>query len=246
MGTLDYNKDFYSKVSSENKEVLEYRKLQSAKMERCLGLFDEYKCGKVLDIGCFDGFFTGLVGEKTGAELYGVELSETAAAKARKRGIKVEVANIDGTRLPFKSEFFDAVFCSEVIEHIFETENLLKEIKRVLKPDGYLVMTVPNTGAWYNRLFLMFGYLPTHVEASSNTYTGNPFMTEGAGHIRAFTKRALLELLKLTGFKVRKTRGFPLVMTLPNKTTEAMANKIDRIFSRSSSLASGVIVKAFK
>jgi SAM-dependent methyltransferase len=49
----------------------------------------------------------------------------------------------DGKHLPFENETFDSLFCSEVVEHIFDPDEILKELNRVLKPGAKALITVP-------------------------------------------------------------------------------------------------------
>jgi len=50
--------------------------------------------------------------------------------------------------LPFSDSFFDAVTCIAVLEHVFNPPNVLNEIHRVLKPNGFLIMQVPNVACF--------------------------------------------------------------------------------------------------
>lgn len=155
--------------------------------------------------------------------------------------------NIEVKRLDFPAKSFDYVICGDVIEHVFDTGLLLSDIRKVLKPGGYLIATIPNTASWYNRLFLLFGFLPTWVESSSDVYTGNPFMKEACGHIRAFTKRSLLELLRLKGFKIDIVKGSPVHGDGSySRGVETVWNNVDGFFSKFASLSSVIVVKARK
>lgn len=49
----------------------------------------------------------------------------------------------DGKRIPYADEYFDSVLCSQVLEHVFNPEEFLSEIRRVLRPGGKLLLTVP-------------------------------------------------------------------------------------------------------
>ena len=89
--------------------------------------------------------------------------------------------------------------------------------------------------------------MPTWIESSSIVYTGNPFVKEGCGHVRAFTKRSLVELLRLKGFRIEDVKGCPLLSNDKySKSAQAVWNNVDSVFAKSRSLASLVIVKGRK
>ena len=149
------------------------------------------KAGRVLDVGCLDGTIAELL-VKMGNTVSGIDASEPAVKRAMARGIDARLGNVEET-FPFESNFFDAVFAGEIIEHVFDVDAMLKEIKRVLKPGGAFVVTTPNLAAFGRRLLLLAGGNP-HIEIS--------FMGDAAGHIRYFIKHTLIELLKTHGFTV--------------------------------------------
>jgi len=82
----------------------------------------------------------------------------------------------------------------------------LKEMWRVLKPGGIGVITTPNMAAWYNRLFMLFGYGPMNYTPSPEYKNiGYPRFVHKKNiydHPRVFTVRALKELLGLCGFRI--------------------------------------------
>ncbi|VVM06947.1 putative S-adenosylmethionine-dependent methyltransferase/MSMEI_2290 [Methylacidimicrobium cyclopophantes] len=74
-------------------------------------------------------------------------------------GQKVDVADLNRDPLPYESAFFDAVSCTEVIEHLDDYRRLLREIFRVLRPGGIVVLSTPNILNLKSRLrFLWFGF----------------------------------------------------------------------------------------
>ncbi len=75
-------------------------------------------------------------------EVTNVDSSAEAIAFLKKRGIK-RVHHVDGVRLPFPDNHFDAVVALDVLEHIERDESALREWRRVLKPSGSLLITVP-------------------------------------------------------------------------------------------------------
>ena len=92
--------------------------------------------GNVLDIGC---------GEKPYEELFnatsyiGVDIETTKEYHASS---KVDIY-YNGVDLPFESNTFDSIVCFEVLEHVFEPESMVKEMYRVLKPGGKIMLTTP-------------------------------------------------------------------------------------------------------
>ena len=183
----DYNERLYKKKFSKNSE--KYYRSHLKKFRKILEHVD-MDAPKVLEIGCADGLLGRMLIEQRGADVHGIDINGEAVKVAITRGVKARRVNIEGKRLDFPAKTFDFVICGDVIEHVFDTGHLLQDIRRVLKPSGHLIATVPNTASWYNRFFLLFGFLPTWIESASDVYTGNPFMKESCGHIRAFTKKS--------------------------------------------------------
>lgn len=97
---------------------------------------------KVLDVGCNDGAMMKLLADSKGCDMTGVDVSETALALAREKGLNV--INADAQELPFDDHTFDAVILREVLVHIHEPIKALKEIRRVLKKDGVLLGSAPH------------------------------------------------------------------------------------------------------
>jgi len=108
---------------------------------------------KILDIGCGNGalllYLINTVGQRFSLEATGVDISAFDIEIARRQiaffgvpNCRFEVA--DGQQLPFADASFDVVTALEIIEHLADPGNLLKEIRRVLKPGGTAVLTTPN------------------------------------------------------------------------------------------------------
>jgi SAM-dependent methyltransferase len=104
---------------------------------KCLSKYFDKVNGEILDFGC-------------GSKPYKSEfrnVSQYIGVDIENEGHSHINENIDffydGKKLPFESEEFDAVFTSEVLEHVTNIENSLSEIKRVLKPNGQLLLSIP-------------------------------------------------------------------------------------------------------
>jgi len=153
---------------------------------------------KLLDIGCGDGTFGALVNEKY-KEIYGIDISSSALKIAEKRGIKTIKVNLNEENIPVPNKYFDTVICLDVIEHIFDTIHLLKEINRILVDDGILVISTPNI-RYYKHIFtlLFFGRFP-RTSGDLEGYDG--------GHIHYFTYKDICNLLKNMKFEILEKHG---------------------------------------
>ena len=101
--------------------------------------------GRVLDVGCGRGVLLQEF-RRRGWEVQGTELSESAASYARQTlKIPVEIGDLEA--IGFPPNYFDAITLWHVLEHVADPRALLAEIRRILKPDGVLLVAVPNFGS---------------------------------------------------------------------------------------------------
>lgn len=150
---------------------------------------------KVLDIGCDNGTIGSLI-RKKGNEVYGVDLSVDAIKFAKEKEIQVLVADMKSI-FPFLENSFDVVFAGEIIEHIYDTDQFLDEVKRVLRPYGHLVLTTPNLASLGRRVLLLLGKNPIIEVSPVISPVG-----KSVGHIRYFVKESITKLLRSHGFNV--------------------------------------------
>jgi SAM-dependent methyltransferase len=209
---------------------------------------------RLLDVGCGAAEQTLFLGRRLKARsLYGLEISETALAKAREKGIQAYAIDLNRELFPFGDASIDVVFCGELIEHLFDTDHLLDEIRRVLVPGGCCVLTTPNLASWQNRIVLGLGFQPFLSQVSLHHGAGRLPGTkgEGGGHLRMFTLRALRELTELHGFDVVEIRGvgaFDMDITPPPAPRGVgwLLRAVDGVLSRIPDLACGVALCARK
>jgi SAM-dependent methyltransferase len=119
----------------------------------------------VLDLGCRYGALTRAYAG--GNDVVGVDVDRDALAEAASSlGIETVWADVEEP-LPFEPERFDVVVAGELIEHLREPERLVSEARRVLRPAGVLVASVPNFFRLRNRLAMLKGgpldHDPTHL-----------------------------------------------------------------------------------
>ena len=202
---------------------------------------------KILEVGCGDGSFLKLVCTTLDPEIAcGVDISGRSLKIAKDSGVEVIRCDLD-EGLPFKNESFNLVLCFDVIEHLFDPDNLLTEAYRVLSQGGSIVITTPNLASWYNRIGLLLGWQPFWTEVSTKFVLGNPIRKKRvrkeqlmpSGHLRIFTTKALLELLNSYSYSVEIAKGYPYF-------SGKSLGTIDSILSNSHNLASFIMIKAKK
>lgn len=106
---------------------------------------------KILDIGCGSGgFLEGLI--KRGFVGYGIELPSKAAERASKiSGLNLKIGQL--SKADFNEDFFDCVCMWHVIEHLGDPKKTMEIIRRILKPAGYMMLSLPNIDSLQSRLF---------------------------------------------------------------------------------------------
>ena len=147
--------------------------------------------GPLLDVGCGGGLFLRMLAER-GRPVLGLDFSLDAAAIAwRQNRAPVVCATL--TRAPFPDSSCAAVTMFHVLEHLYEPAGYLAAAHRLLKPDGRLVIQVPNAGCWQ---LLLFGERWNGLDVPR--------------HLFDFKQKDIETLLDATGFEVLRVKHFSL------------------------------------
>lgn len=154
----------------------------------------------ILDSGCGDGLFLVAISEICKCRLVGIDLDKKnlrlANGYLKGKSVRLIYGNI--TNLPFPDCYFDKVYCSEVLEHVSNDKKAVSEMKRVLKKNGKLVITVPNK----NYPFI-WDPINKILESLFHTYIKSGFW---AGiwnkHLRLYSIDEISDLLKENKFKI--------------------------------------------
>lgn len=172
----------------------------------------------LLDCGCDDGEWTLQLGARVGAvRLYGIEIVDERRQASLRKGILAELGDLN-EQFPFENGQFEIVHANQVIEHLTDTDNFIKEIWRTLKPGGYAVICTENLGSWHNIFSLVFGWQPfslTNV-CEKRFQIGNPLAIhyevapsnpQSWQHNRVFAYRGLKEIFAVHGFVIERIEG---------------------------------------
>ena len=171
--------------------------------------------GKVLDVGCGNGLMSMAIGQK-GYQILGVDISEKALQKAKRNNTlsRVNFKAISADDLVADGNTYDAVICSEVLEHLDDPNSLLRTLYQLLSVRGVLIITVPN-GCGPRELLITKpmqhlqrngGFLLTAAEAFKKKlgYTGTTEQSDADDltHVQFFTKKSLSKMLEAQNFRM--------------------------------------------
>ena len=165
----------------------------------------------VLDIGAGHG--TDLfIAKKINPDckMHALEYYQPNIKSLEEQGVQVNSIDLEKEKFPYENNYFDIVIANQILEHTKELFWIFHEISRVLKEGGKLIIGVPNLASMHNRLLLLFGHHPSPIKTAT-------------AHIRGFTKRDLLQFLKLCwpeGYNMIKWGGsnfypFPPLIAKP-------------------------------
>ena len=160
------------------------------------------KDNKILDVGCAGGYSTLKISQVVPeAKLTGIDIDGEFIYFARERypGFRFLVA--DAERLPFRSRSFDAVVCTEVIEHLAAPEKMIEEVWRVLKPKGKFILEVDTESFLFRTIWFFWIRIGP----------GKPWR---GSHLTQFSISDLEKLLLGNGFRIKKKRIFNLGMAV--------------------------------
>lgn len=155
--TKDEIRRFFDDMSIGRNETIRKNPIicyeQETRAQTVLDLLAVKPGERILDVGCGNARDMSRILE-SGGQVVGVDISEGMVEAARqelecvgKSGMTLQVGDV--TCLDFPDAYFDKVLCSEVIEHIPDASQALREIYRVLRPGGSLVLSTPNKASWY-------------------------------------------------------------------------------------------------
>jgi ubiquinone/menaquinone biosynthesis C-methylase UbiE len=195
-----------------------------------LQLVEPYPYALLLDCGCREGDNTIRLSQRIGNQKnFGLDVIPSALLQASKKGIVCVQSNLNKS-IPLQTETFDLIVGTDVIEHLINPTVFVKEMFRVLKPNGYMILDTPNLASWHNIFALLLGVQPfsgpniTTMEdsdiglvkqmhrATHGLQEDGEFYEHGeqelTRHIIVIAYNSLTKLLKDAGFQIEKSYGF--------------------------------------
>lgn len=146
---------------------------------------------KVLDVGCASGYL-GKELARRGCRVVGIEIDPEAARSAAQVCEDVIVGDIEEIAdLHYPPKYFDVIICADVLEHLKRPDLTLEKLRLYLRPDGLLIMSIPNIAYWRIRLRLLFGQFE-YKETGILDKT----------HLRFFTLESVKKFLTQAGFRL--------------------------------------------
>lgn len=212
-----------------------YRQGERASKGAILDVIEPRAHGRLLDCGCGDGEFTVQVACRARvSEAYGIECINGRIEHATDRGVIVTKSDLNEP-LPYKSCFFNIVHAHQIVEHLINIDLFLEEVKRVLRPDGYAILTINNLASWHSRFSLALGMEAVPLHVSSDVRMGGsseplPAMlhpSQSDSRLLVFSFQGLAELCHYHGFWVERLTFagyYPFLPHLPG-----LACKLDTV-----------------
>jgi len=208
---FSYN-EFESMFAKENEQIAEYVMQGQLNLLRRLGA--DISGGRFLDIGCGNGYY--LYGAKAaGFEAFGVEKDKSSAESAEANyGVKIFSRDLEDCGFP--DEFFDIIKMRHVIEHLRYPNEYLREVYRILKRGGVLIVETPNTGSLETipRLYFLDAFKKLKIYMPQLSLRRKLFLslrrewkfTDPPRHLYGFSKANMERLLSANGFLCLKTQ----------------------------------------
>jgi SAM-dependent methyltransferase len=181
-----------------------------------------------LDAGCGDGrYLAALPGlGPVPARMVGVDIAESILATARRAtaqaGIEPELVRANLERLPLGDSEFDLVVSVQVVEHLLDPAAGLRELARVTRPGGWLVLSTDNRRRLITETLNAPRWALARVLRKRNHRDLFRFPH------RTFTRRELARLLQEAGFEVERMRTFRFSLVGASPRVRRLLNRIDR------------------
>ena len=193
------------------------------------------KKGRLLDVGCGAGeMLTKVAGLGWRAE--GIERDVRAVETARSRGLEVRAGSL--TDQQYDAASFDAIMINHAIEHVHDPRSLLVESRRILKNDGILLVTTPNSSSLGHRLY---GANWAHLDPPRHLYVFNPGAIRRLAESAGFGNLNISTTARYAGFVFMASNA---IQRCGKYEWTAVHSVGQRLYGRSCEFAEWALLKA--
>jgi SAM-dependent methyltransferase len=165
------------------------REYVETSIKKYLATHDRQRAISLLDLGCGDGNNLEYL-QKYSDTVLGSDYNIVRLIRGQEKFPDVVLFLADILDYPVQDNFFEIIFFNHVLEHIHDDERALQTVHRILKPNGLLVLGVPNEGAWWWQL----------------AYKLEPNTKKNTDHVHFYTADAIKSKLLDQGFEILETR----------------------------------------
>lgn len=207
---------------------------------------------RILDVGCGWGYYLNMICKlisKKKVKLYGLDRHAGSIKNAEdrlKNSCNIELVEGDVCNMPFRNSHFNTVIASELIEHVDDDFIALKEIYRVLKKGGEVIITVPNSNYpffWDPLNWLLTKFFKIHIK-------NGLFAGMWAKHERLYSYNEVTSLLQKSKFKIKKAYAitrwcvpFNHLLLYGNKLPKTVSSSLINEFDKGSNIFTNIILK---
>ncbi|PKP16209.1 MAG: class I SAM-dependent methyltransferase [Bacteroidetes bacterium HGW-Bacteroidetes-23] len=152
---------------------------------------------KVLDVGCGNGCFAEVIKKQNNAEVWGIELMEEEADKARLVLDKAFGGPCEDHIDNLPDNYFDTIYFNDVLEHLTDPYTVLKKIKEKLSPNGVVISSIPNVR--YHNTFMKV--------LIKKDWKYEDYGVMDFTHMRFFTEKSIIRMYEEAGYKIKLSEG---------------------------------------
>ena len=234
---FSYHMRKYSGVSPGTNGKGEFKPHHKIRINISLKIIENYikniPNAKIIDIGSADGKITKYF-LKNSKQVFGFDIDKENLKKGKSKNI-FSICGDATSGLPIKSDSLDFIFAGSIIEHMYDTEFFLEEIRRCLKKNVALLITTPNISNFINRFRMMLGKYP--IQSS-------PVLSRGMGdHIHLFNPKELKNVLDRLGYRIKILKSNCVSISLSSYKAGFFARSLAKLFPN---LGDNLIVLAIK
>lgn len=174
-------------------------------------MLDPHQNDIILDAGCASGHHLFSLSNKI-KEGYGTDIADSFIKQANVEKERIGAKNLffqkaEIEHMPFPNEFFDKIICAEVLEHVPDKNLALRELLKILKKEGIIVVTTPNLnsdGTIWGRFLRLIGF---RKFSPIRYFTKEELEKHGDCHVREFDRIKLCSWLRENGLLILDARS---------------------------------------